>query len=276
MQGAYAKVRRVFSDRILSGLQAAYEKKERRGQREEEGRRMTDSYIALDLETTGLEPKRDKIIEIGAVRVRRGKTEAFFQSLVNPGRPVGEHVCALTGIDNRMLGSAPEMGEALEPLLAFIGEDVLVGHRILFDYSFLKKEAVNRGIPFEKKGIDTLKLARKFLPGLESRKLGDLCRYYGIVHKAHRALGDAEAASALYLKLAEQFGDAEEEEGGKAFQPGPLVYRAKKETPITKRQKERLYKLVDKHRIAIECNVDRLTRNEADRIMNQILVKYGR
>mgnify|MGYP001076996071 FL=1 len=63
------------------------------------------------------------------------------------------------------------MGQLLEPLLAFLVDDVLVGHRILFDYSFVKRETVNRGIVFERKGIDTLKLARKFLPDLESRKL---------------------------------------------------------------------------------------------------------
>ena len=120
---------------------------------------MVSDYTALDLETTGLDPKRDKIIEIGAVKVRDGKVAERFQSFVDPGRALEEHVRELTGIGNGMLEGAPDMGELLEPLLAFLGDDVLVEHRILFDYSFVKKEAVNRGIVFEKKGIDTLKLA---------------------------------------------------------------------------------------------------------------------
>lgn len=231
---------------------------------------MTDSYTALDLETTGLNPKLDKIIEIGAVKVRRGKTADSFQSLVNPGRMLSGHVCRLTGIDDRMLADAPDIGQVLEPLLTFIGGDILVGHRILFDYSFVKKAAVNHGAAFEKKGIDTLGLARKFLPDLESRKLESLCSYYGIGHTAHRALGDAAAASDLYLKLAELFWNE------KDFAPKPLVYTVKKETPVTKSQKERLYKLLDKHKITVEYNVDKLTRNEADRIMDHILAKYGR
>lgn len=238
--------------------------------------RMTEDYTALDLETTGLNPKRDRIIEIGAVKVRGGKAVDRFQSLVNPGRLLDGHVSSLTGIDDGMLDGMPEAGQLMEPLAAFIGEDVLVGHRILFDYSFLKREAVNRNMVFEKKGIDTLKLARRFLPDLESRKLGDLCAYYGIMHRAHRALGDAGAASDLYLKFVELFFDGNPGGNGKEFEPQPLVYRVKKETPATKPQKERLYKLLDRHRITVEYEIDKLTRGEADRIMAQILAKYGR
>jgi DNA polymerase-3 subunit alpha (Gram-positive type) len=110
------------------------------------------------------------------------------------------------------------------------------------------------------------------LPDLESRKLGDLCNYYGIAHRAHRALEDAEASSGLYQKLAELFYKGNEE----AFMPRKLLFEAKKEMPVTKRQKERLYKLLDRHRITIEYQVDKLTKSEADRIMDQIVAKYGR
>lgn len=233
---------------------------------------MTDTYTVLDLETTGLNPKQDRIIEIGAVKVCEGRATKRFQTLVNPGRVLEERVCELTGISNAMLEDAPEIENVLEDLLDFIGEDVLVGHRILFDYSFVKKAAVNQKLRFEKKGIDTLKLARKFLPQLESRKLEYLCEYYGISHTAHRALGDAEATGVLYQKLVELFYRTDE----KAFSPIPLIYQVKKETPITKPQKERLYKLLDKHKITIEYTVDKLTRNEADRIIDRILATYGR
>lgn len=231
---------------------------------------MVNDYVALDLETTGLNPKRDRIIEVGAVRVRNGKATDSFQSLINPGRMLNEVVCKLTGITADMLEGAPDEEEILPEILDFIKEDVLVGHRILFDYSFLKRLAVNRKLSLERKGIDTLKLAKKFLPDIESRRLGFLCSYYGIEHKAHRALGDAKASSDLYLKLARDFYNE------KDFAPADLVFKIKKETPISKPQKERLYKLIDKHRIVMEYDIDKLTKNEASRITDQILSKYGR
>lgn len=79
-------------------------------------------YISLDLETTGLNPKRDRIIEVGAVKVHRGEVAGEFQSLVNPGRELGEKVCGLTGINDEMLLDAPEIGDIIGPLLKFIGE----------------------------------------------------------------------------------------------------------------------------------------------------------
>ena len=141
---------------------------------------MLQDFTALDLETTGLNPKTDKIIEIGAVRIRNGQEAARWESLVNPGVQISDFTEGLTGIRNEDLKNAPVIEEVLPDLISFLAEDVLVGHRILFDYSFLKKAAVNQGISFEKKGIDTLKLSRKFLPELPSRKLPDLCRCYGI------------------------------------------------------------------------------------------------
>lgn len=231
---------------------------------------MVNDYVALDLETTGLNPKRDRIIEVGAVRVRDGRVTESFQSFVNPGRVLNEMVCGLTGITEEMLRNAPDEGEIMTEILNFIGEDILVGHRILFDYSFLKRLAVNRKLVFERKGIDTLKLARKFLPELESRRLGYLCGYYGIEHTAHRALGDAAAASELYQKLAEFYYNE------KDFAPQELIFKIKKETPASKPQKERLYKLIDKHKIVMEYDIDKLTKSEASRITDQILSKYGR
>lgn len=233
---------------------------------------MTDTYVALDLETTGLTPKRDRIIEIGAVKVENGRETGTFTSLVNPGRALEERIRMLTGITDEMLAQAPEEDAVLPGLLSFIGDNILVGHRILFDYSFVKKAAVNRNLVFEREGIDTLKLARKFLPDLESRRLPDLCTYYGMAHTAHRAVNDAQAASRLYRKLTEIFYEGNEKE----FLPQPLVFQVKKETPATKSQKERLYKLTEQHRIMIDYSIDRLTKSEASRITDQILAEYGR
>ena len=130
--------------------------------------------------------------------------------------------------------------------------------------------AVNQGISFDKKGIDTLKLARKFLPQLPSRRLSDLCCYYGIETTSHRAGSDALSAAMLYERLVQDFPDEE------AYRPSELVFHVKKESPASKKQKERLYCLLEWHKIIPDYDVERLTRNEASRITDKIILAYGR
>lgn len=236
-----------------------------------------DSYVCIDLETTGLDPKRDKIIEIGAVRVEKGQIVKTWETLVNPGRKLEERIIELTGIRDEQLIGEKEIREILPDLFAFLGEEPLLGHRILFDFSFLKKAAVNERMVFERQGIDTLKIARKYLKDLESRSLVALCRHYGIAHNAHRALGDALATVALYQKLSEEFYEKEEEAGEKSlFRPKPLLYQTKRDTPLTKPQKEQLYKLLDRHKLIVDYEIEDLTRSEASRKIDQILAEYGR
>ena len=234
----------------------------------------TDSYVCVDLETTGLNPKTDRIIEIGAVRVERGVQTGTFETFVNPGRLLPEAIVGLTGIRDEQLSGAPDIREVLPELLAFAEGEVLLGHSVLFDYSFLKKAAVNQKKKFEKQGIDTLKIARTFLPELESRSLDFLCRHYEIPHKAHRALADARATCALYEKLYEEFG--EREEAAKLFAPKELIYHVKRDTPATPAQKQRLYQLIDRHKLVVDYQVEMLTRSEASRCTDRILAEYGR
>ena len=238
---------------------------------------MIESYVCVDLETTGLDPKRDKILEIGAVKVVNNEIAAEWGTFVNPGRKLEERIVQLTGICDEQLEDAPGIEEAFPQLLGVIGEEVLLGHRVLFDYSFLKKAAVDQKLPFERSGIDTLGIARKYLKDLESRGLVHLCQHYGISHNAHRALGDAKATVQLYQKLAEQFSSMEAaEEEKNLFNPRPLHFHVKRDTPITTAQKEQLYKLLDKHKLIVEYDVAKLTRSEASRRIDQLLAKYGR
>ena len=153
------------------------------------------NYVAFDIETTGLNPKYDKIIEIGAVRVRDGEVKETFSSYVNPARSLPERIVELTGIHDRDVEKAPYIEQILDAFLSFLGEDVLLGHNLLFDYSFVKKAAVNQKKTFEKAGIDTLRIAKRFLNDLASRNLGFLCEYYHIELEAHRALNDAVSDS---------------------------------------------------------------------------------
>lgn len=103
---------------------------------------MLQDYVVLDLETTGLSPKTDRIIEIGAARVRQGKIEQVYTTFVNPGRELTGHTKELTGIKDEDLANAPFIEDIIEDFLGFAGEDCLLGHKILFDYSFVKKAAI--------------------------------------------------------------------------------------------------------------------------------------
>lgn len=234
---------------------------------------MINSYVCVDIETTGLNPKTDKIIEIGAVKVVDGQVTEQFEHFVNPGRKLEERIVQLTGICDKDIQNSPFIDEILPGFLKFTQNFVLLGHSLLFDYSFLKKAAVNQKLSFEKQGIDTLKIARKFLPELESRSLPFLCKHYEISHHAHRALEDAKATSLLYQQFCKDFYTEQTKE---EFVPRPLIYQAKRETPATKAQKERLFKLLQKHSLLVDYEIETLTRNEASRYTDQILAKYGR
>lgn len=233
---------------------------------------MIRSYISIDLETTGLNPKLDKIIEIGALKVIDGKITDTFHSYVNPGRKLEDRILQLTGISQEQVDQAPDIGEVFPLLDTFLEDLPLLGHRILFDYSFLKKAAVNLKYTFEKEGIDTLRIARCFLPQLEHRTLPYLCQYYQIDHAAHRAFADAEATSRLYEILCAEFYGREKG----IFQPQKLHYAVKKESPATKAQKERLYRLMQQHTLNIDWDVEKLSKSEASRIIDKIYGVFGR
>lgn len=228
-----------------------------------------DSYISVDLETTGLCPKTDKIIEIGAVRVENGQITGEFSRFVNPGRALPERITELTGIVQEQVAGAETIAPVLEDFLNFAGELPLLGHRVLFDYSFLKRAAVNAGKQFERSGVDTLKLSRQYLSELPSRRLSDLCAHFGIPIAAHRALEDARAAHFLYRKLCARFYEE------KSFAPVPLLYKVKKEGPATPKQKERLRRLLAERGITPDYDVEMLTKNEASRLADKILAGDG-
>lgn len=231
-----------------------------------------NSYVSLDLETTGLNPKYDKIIEIGAVKIIDGKTVDNFSSFVSPGRKLEDRIVELTGIKESDLKDAPLPNEIIPKLLDFIGDLPLLGHRILFDYSFVKHEAVNQKLSFDKEGVDTLKISRACHTELSSKKLVDMCSYYGIVYNAHRALNDAEATAKLFEFLKEKF----KEKYPKEFEPVKLVYEVKKESPIRPQQIEKITAYIQRHRIECPYEIERMSRNEAARYYDKLVAKYGK
>jgi DNA polymerase-3 subunit alpha (Gram-positive type) len=168
-----------------------------------------------------------------------------------------------------MLKDAPKPKEVLESFLEFCEDLPIMGHNLPFDYAFIKKAMVNEKMTFEKQGLDTLRIARRYLPELESRSLEFLCRHFDIVHTAHRALGDAEATSTLYKKLCEMFFEKSEEEGCKVFTPAPMVYNVKREKAITIAQKEQITRYCALLGISLNRDLDSMTRSEASRFVEK-------
>lgn len=234
---------------------------------------MLNSYIALDLETTGLNPKYARILEVGAVKIKEGKIIDTYDKIVNAKTNLSNQIVNLTGITQEMMEEGEEIEKVMVELLDFCGDEVLLGHNIIFDYSFVKKAATNLKMTFEKEAIDTLKLARRFLPELEKRSLEYLCEYYQITQKEkHRAYYDALAASQLYQVLGERFFVGNEE----VFKPFKLHYEVKRESPITPRQKIYLIDLAKYHKISLTVQVESLTKNEASRMIDGIILQYGK
>lgn len=229
---------------------------------------MLKSYIAFDIETTGLNPLENEIIEIGALKVRDGKVADRFIEFIRPVAPISPMITNLTGITNEMVAGAKTRCQVVGDFLDFCEDDVLIGHNVIFDYSFMKCSAMQDGLTFEKMGIDTLKIAKKVHADLDSKSLGSLCSHYHIDNKAaHRAYHDALATAKLYQTLAHYF----EEADPKLFKPVQLTYKVKKPQPATSKQLAFLNNLVQKKHIRPNWNPDTLTRSEASRIIDRLL-----
>ena len=246
-------------------------------------------FVVLDLETTGLSVKEDQILEIGAVKVQGGEVTASYETFVNPGRKVPERITELTGIRDEMIADAPDVETAVRGFLDFCGGPPLLGrvffccvsaaprprlgHNILFDYSFIKQAAINARLDFEKEAWDTLKIARKALPDLESRSLEALCGYYQIPREhAHRAMDDVLETLALFRKLEEGFSEDHPE----WFAAAPLKAKMKREVPATEAQKKYLADLIRYHELDLEPEWGALTKSRASRMIDQIILAHGR
>lgn len=236
---------------------------------------MINEYVVLDLEMTGLSAKTDQIIEIGAVKIKDNQIVETMECLVNPKCKVPTRVVELTGITDEMVQSGREKDEAIQELLDFINGQILVGQNVNFDYSFLKQWAVNHKQPLEAKACDTLKIARVLLPADQPKRLENLCQYFGIERaREHRALDDAMETWQVFEKLKELGETLENAET--YFAPRALEYRAKKQSPATPRQIQRLKEYRETHGINDEINWENLTKSEASRIMDKYILVHGR
>ena len=162
------------------------------------------TYVVVDLETTGLRPGESGICEIGAVRLRGFEVEAEFETLVDPGLPIGAGASAVTGLRNEQLRGAPRPAEAVRSFLAFAGDAVLVAHNARFDLAFLDRETERlTGSRIGSPVVDTVRLARRLLAGrVAGFGLGQLAWFFDTAERpCHRALPDARATAELLLAL---------------------------------------------------------------------------
>ncbi|HSK69708.1 MAG TPA: PolC-type DNA polymerase III [Candidatus Limnocylindria bacterium] len=168
-------------------------------------RSLDEPIIVFDVETTGLNPQADRVIEFGAVRFEGGQVTDTFSMLVNPGMPLDPKVVKITGIKDYMLMGEPPAAEILPKFMAFIGDCALAAHNASFDMAFLQAELARLGQSVSPPVIDTLSFSQKLYPDLKRHRLQDLCRYLGVTLKnAHRAVHDAGAtAQCLSAMLAQ-------------------------------------------------------------------------
>jgi DNA polymerase-3 subunit epsilon len=164
------------------------------------------TFVVVDTETTGSRAGEDRLIEVGAVKMRGGEVVGEFQQLVNPGRYVPRRITELTGISTAMVYRQPRAEEVLPQFLEFLGDAVLVAHNLPFDQRVLNEELDLAGLdPLRNDGLCTLRLARRLLSALPSKGLTLLAEHLGIeIIGRHRALGDAGATATLLTRLADR------------------------------------------------------------------------
>jgi DNA polymerase-3 subunit epsilon len=231
------------------------------------------SFVCFDIETTGLDPSIDKIIEIGGLKVKDKKIVGVFKEFINPGMLLPGKIIQITNITDDMLINARGEEEVVREFIDFVGDDIIIGHNIKFDYSFIKTAAKANGLSFEKMGIDTLDLCKRLHTELTSKSLGSMCKYYGIQNdNAHRAYDDAKATALLYVKLCNEFFEAFKD----VFRPKEMVYKIKKSSLITLKQKNYLIELLKYHNIDSIQSIDTLTQSEASKIIDGIILNQGR
>lgn len=165
---------------------------------------LDDTYIVFDIETTGFSSIRDRIIEIGAVKVEGGKIVDRFSTFVNPKRPIPFEITNLTGITDEMVMEYPGIEEILPEFLGFVGDGILVAHNAGFDVGFIEQNCREQGLDDRFVYVDTVAMARVLLPTLSKYKLNIVAKALNIsLENHHRAVDDAGATAEIFVKFVE-------------------------------------------------------------------------
>ncbi|MGP1428605.1 MAG: PolC-type DNA polymerase III [Fusobacterium sp.] len=166
-----------------------------------------EEFVVFDIETTGLNSHTNKIIEIGAVKIKAGRIIDRYSQLINPGISIPYHITEITSITNEQVANQPKIDEVIGKFVEFIGDAVLVAHNAPFDMGFIKrdiKEYLN--IDLEASVIDTLQMARDLFPDFKKYGLGDLNKSLGLaLEKHHRAVDDSQATANMFIIFLEKY-----------------------------------------------------------------------
>jgi len=161
-------------------------------------------FVAIDVETTGLSPLYNELIEVSAIKYEGANKIDTFSTLIKPKVPISSTITRITGITNKMVENAPVVEDIMPKLVEFIGNNIIVAHNANFDYSFLQNSS---GKSFSKnKVVDTVAISRKMLPNLPNHKLNTVSKCIGITEEGyHRAEFDCECCAKIYIKYLENY-----------------------------------------------------------------------
>ncbi|MCG6915003.1 3'-5' exoribonuclease, partial [bacterium BMS3Abin03] len=160
-------------------------------------------FSVIDVETTGLSARTNRIIEIGIVKVKNLKVTDRYETLINPGTYIPDYITQLTGITEEDVFDAPFFEDIAEEVKQFIGDSVLSGHNLPFDHSFFSSEFLRCGLePLYNEQVCTLKIARRIFPELKSKSLSSVTQFLNLRNpSSHRALADAEVTARILIKM---------------------------------------------------------------------------
>ena len=247
----------------------------------EKGQSLSDTYVVFDLETTGFSSVKDKIIEIGAVKVEQGKITERFSTFVNPKRPIPFEITQLTSINDQMVMEAPDIETVLPQFLDFVGDAVLVAHNAGFDVGFIEQNCRYQDIVPDFTSVDTVAMARILLPTLSKFKLNIVANALHIsLDNHHRAVDDANATAEIFVKFIEmlksrsihtleklnQFG-AQSKEMVKKLPSFHVIILAKNQVGRTN-----LYTLVSKSHLEYYARRPRIPKSELSKYREGLIV----
>ena len=247
----------------------------------EKGQSLDDTYVVFDLETTGFSPIKDKIIEIGAVKVEHGEITEKFSTFVNPKIPIPFQITQLTSITDQMVMDAPDIENVLPHFLEFIGDAALVAHNASFDVSFIEQNCRYQDIQPDFTSVDTVALARILLPTLSKFKLNGVANALHIsLENHHRAVDDAGATAEIFVKFVEMLKDRGIRNLTKLNQFGAHNADAVKKLPsyhvIILAQNEvgrvNLYTLISKSHLDYYARRPRIPKSELSKYREGLLV----
>ncbi|WP_194608822.1 PolC-type DNA polymerase III [Clostridium vitabionis] len=168
------------------------------------GQSLDDPCVVFDIETTGFSAVRDRVIEIGAVKVEHGRITDKFSTFVNPKVPIPFRIEELTSINDSMVVNAPPIEEVLPEFFRFCGDAVIVAHNASFDTGFMRENARRLGLPYDPTILDTVSLARMLLPNLHRFKLDTVAKELHIsLENHHRAVDDAGCTAEIFCRFVE-------------------------------------------------------------------------